>query len=162
MASTVLTLCLQEAKQAPGLRDDDERVLCVFSKMLLWPPFWSDFQYRRETRETGKYYSGAGKQGSWSSVLEVSFSEKSCATTLRGKSQLVNGLARAHPWPPEGLQGSQTLRFKANFGKINKIDIQKLIRRGIRLSIYQLISFAARTKRHASRKLEISTYPSVK
>ena len=36
--------------------------------------------------------------------------------------------------------------------KINKIAIQKLIRGCIRPSIYQSVSFAKRTKQHASRK----------
>ena len=79
--------------------------------MLLWPAFWNDLQDPLETRETGKYYNGAGKPRVRSSVLEVLFSEKSYATVVQGESRLVNGLARAHPWPPEGLQGSQTLTF---------------------------------------------------
>ena len=128
--------------------------------MLLWSTFCSDFQYCRKNRETGKYYSGAGRQGSRSPVLEVSFSEKSCATILQGESYLVNGLAHAHPWPPGGLQGSHTLRFKADFGKINKCDIKQLIRGCIRLSIYQSVSFATGTKKRASRKLRISMYQS--
>ena len=55
---------------------------------------------------------------------------------------------------PGSLQGSQTLRFKTNFEKFNKIAIQKLIRGRVRLSIYQSVSFVTRTKKHASRKLK--------
>ena len=73
--------------------------------MLLWPTLCDDLQYRHQTRETGKYYNGAGKPCARGSVLEVLFSDKSYATILEGQSRLAYGLAGAHTLAPGGKKG---------------------------------------------------------
>ena len=55
---------------------------------------------------------------------------------------------------PGSLQGSQTLRFKADFGKLNKNDIKKMIRRCLRISIHQSLYFNESAKTHAKRNSE--------
>ena len=76
---------------------------------------------KTKPRETAKYYSGAGKPRTRSSVLEVLFSEKSYAAVVQGESRVVNGLASVHPGPQDAKKAPGATFIMGNwFSRANK------------------------------------------